>query len=73
MGSMIRKRGIAALISIVLLFGLSSPAFEATTQKQISITYGISLMFNDSKASLTDVNGKQCSAICLAGNHICAD
>ena len=57
MGSMIRKRGIAALMSIVLLFGLSSPAFAATTQKQIGITYGISLMFNDSKASLTDVNG----------------
>lgn len=57
MGSMIRKRGIAALMSIVLLFGLSSPAFAATTRKQISITYGISLMFNDSKASLTDVNG----------------
>ena len=57
MRKVIQKRGIAALISIVLLFGLSSPAFAVTTQKQINITYGISLMFNDSQASLTDVNG----------------
>ena len=57
MRKVIQKRGVAALISIVLLFGLSSQAFAVTTQKQINITYGISLMFNDSQASLTDVNG----------------
>lgn len=52
-----RKRIVSVLIVLAILVGVSTTVFAVKQQQQITVTYGMSLFFNDQKSTLRDANG----------------
>lgn len=53
------KRVLCAVLAFSLAVAMAVPALSAAYQKQINVTYGISLEYNGVKQTLTDVNGNE--------------